>query len=299
MRWKGRKQSSHVEDRRGQHHAGRSSGNTAIGALLFGLFRRGSEKTKIILVLGVIAACFMFDINPVSLFVSPQNGTYQTSSTPVDPEMKAYLATMKSDNEIVWAKILADAGIKYSPANMVIYTGKTQTAGGIADARMGPFYMPADETIYIDPSFFQEMKDRFGAAGDFAQAYVVAHEVGHHIQHLLKLTDKVHSQRGKIPDTEYNKLSVRLELQADFLAGVFAHHAEEKFKFLEDGDIEEAMRCAEAVGDDRLQKMTKGEIQPDLFTHGTSAQRKRWFMKGFNSGKLSDGDTFGIPYEQL
>lgn len=182
---------------------------------------------------------------------------------------------------------------------MVIYTGRTQTAGGVADARMGPFYMPADQTIYIDPTFFQEMKDRFGAAGDFAQANVVAHEVGHHIQHLLHITDKVHSQRGKISDTEYNRLSVRLELQADFLAGVFAHHAEDQFKFLEDGDIEEAMRCAEAIGDDRLQQMSRGEIEPDLFTHGTSAQRKRWFMKGFQSGNLQDGDTFSIPYDQL
>ncbi|NWK56746.1 neutral zinc metallopeptidase [Verrucomicrobiaceae bacterium N1E253] len=299
MRWKGRKQSSHVEDRRGQPPQRGSGGNAALGALLFGLFRKGNRKTKILLILGGVVACFMFNINPVNLLMSPTGQPASLSSSPADPEMKAYLATMKSDNEIVWSKILAAHGKSYRPANMVIYTGRTQTAGGTADARMGPFYMPADETIYIDPSFFQEMRDKFGATGDFAQAYVVAHEVGHHIQHLLNLTDKVHSQRGKISESEYNKLSVRLELQADFLAGVFAHHADEQFQFLEHGDIDEAIRCAEAIGDDRLQKMTRGEIQPDLFTHGTSAQRKRWFMKGYKSGQLSEGDTFTIPYDQL
>lgn len=302
MRWKGRKQSSHVEDRRGQHTRSGSTGNAALGGLLFGLFRRGSGKTKIILVIGVIIACFAFDINPVSLFVSSPGGGYSTSQKSAvspDPEMAAYLSTMKSDNEIVWSKILQAEGKQYLPAKMVIYTGRTQTGGGVADARMGPFYMPADETIYIDPTFFQEMREKFGATGDFAQAYVVAHEVAHHIQHLLHLTDKVHSQRGKIPKEEYNKLSVRLELQADFLAGVFAHHADEQFKFLEHGDIEEAMKCAEAIGDDRLQQQAQGQIQPDLFTHGTSAQRKRWFMRGYKSGDLKEGDTFGIPYRDL
>ena len=306
MRWKGRKQSSHVEDRRGEtmSRRGRSVGGGAIGGLLFSLFKRGSGKTRAMLIVGLVIACFVFDINPVSLFVSSPDGAgsaqiSQGDGTAPDPEMKAYLATMKADNEAVWQKVLASAGRQYRPAKMVIYTGRTRTAGGIADARMGPFYMPADETIYIDPTFFQELRNQLGAKGDFAQAYVVAHEVGHHIQKILHLTDKVHGQQGKVSKEEYNRLSVRLELHADFLAGVFAHHAEEKFKFLEEGDIDEAMNCAEAIGDDRLQKMSQGDIQPDLFTHGTSAQRKRWFMRGFKSGNLQDGDTFNIPYQNL
>ena len=195
--------------------------------------------------------------------------------------------------------VLADAGVQYRPAKMVIYTGRTVTAGGVADANMGPFYMPADETIYIDPTFFTELEQRFGAKGDFAQAYVVAHEVGHHIQNILGLTEKVHSQRARLSKEEYNKLSVRLELQADFFAGVFAHHGQEKFQFLEEGDIEEAMRCAQAIGDDRIQKQSQGRVQPDLFTHGTSAQRARWFNKGFRTGDISQADTFNIPYPQL
>jgi len=309
MRWKGRRQSSHVEDRRGESaYRGSRSGNGMIGGLLFTLFSRGGIKTKMLLIVAVVIGCSVFHINPLSLFMNTPGGSYsqvaQTSgsgsgSDAQNAEMKAYLSTMKADNETVWKKILSAEGKQWRPAKMVIYTGRTQTAGGVADARMGPFYMPADETIYIDPTFFQELKDKFGAKGDFAQAYVIAHETGHHIQHILHLTDQVHRLRGKIPQAEYNKLSVRLELQADFLAGVFAHHGEEEFNFLERGDIEEAMKCAEAIGDDRLQKMSQGSIQPDLFTHGTSAQRKRWFMKGFKSGKISDGDTFNIPYQDL
>lgn len=278
----------------------------AIGSLLFALFRRGSGKTKLILIVGVIAACFFFDINPIRLFMStPSSGSGQVVSnknykpSAKDAEMFEYLKTLKGDNEIIWAKIFTSEGRQYRPAKMVVYRGRTKTPGGIADAKMGPFYMPANETIYIDPSFFQELEQRFKAKGDFAQAYVIAHEVGHHIQKLLGLTTKVHSQQGRISKSEYNKLSVRLELQADFLAGVFAHHAQEKFNFLENGDIEEAMRCAEAIGDDRIQKHTHGHVQPDLFTHGTSAQRKRWFMKGYQSGRLADGDTFSIPYGDL
>ncbi len=306
MRWKGRKQSTHVEDRRGTtvRGGGRPLAGGAVGGLLFALFRRGSGKTKMIMIVGVIAACLIFKINPISLFMSVPGGTsqvVQNSYTPSakEQEMLEYLKTLKGDNEIIWQKILASEGIRYRPAKMVVYRERTTTPGGIADAQMGPFYLPVNETIYIDPSFFNELATRFGAEGDFAQAYVIAHEVGHHIQKLLGLTDKVHSQQGRISKTDYNQLSVRLELQADFLAGVFAHHAQEKFNFLERGDIEEAMRAAEAIGDDRIQKHSQGHVQPDLFTHGTSAKRKRWFMRGFESGRLADGDTFSIRYTDL
>jgi predicted metalloprotease len=304
MRWEGRRESENVHDRRGTTvRGGRGVGGGALGSLVFALFSRGKMKTKMFVIIGVILACVVFQVNPLTLLgLSSGGGSPQMveSDGPApDPAMKKYLGTMKADNEDVWRMVLADAGVQYRPAKMVIYTGRTVTAGGVADANMGPFYMPADETIYIDPTFFTELEQRFGAKGDFAQAYVVAHEVGHHIQNILGLTEKVHSQRARLSKEEYNKLSVRLELQADFFAGVFAHHGQEKFQFLEEGDIEEAMRCAQAIGDDRIQKQSQGRVQPDLFTHGTSAQRARWFNKGFRTGDISQADTFNIPYPQL
>lgn len=303
MRWKGRRQSQNVEDRRGTTTRGRrSTGGGAIGSILFALFSKGSAKTKILLIVGLVAAAVVFKINPLEILGFSGGGGTQvvrSDGPPPDPQTKAYLATMLNDNDEIWEEVLRQEGQRYRKPTMIIYTGQTQTPGGIADARMGPFYMPANETIYIDPTFFNDLKQRFGATGDFAEAYVVAHEVGHHVQKILGFTDHVHSQQGRISQEQYNQLSVRLELQADFLAGVFAHHGQEKFRFLENGDIEEAMRCAEAIGDDRLQKQAQGRVQPDLFTHGTSAQRARWFNRGLRSGNLKDGDTFSIPYEQL
>ena len=306
MRWKDRRQSSHVEDRRGTtvRGGGGPVAGGAIGSLIFTLFKRGSGKTKLVLIVGVIIACFVFKLNPLSLLGFSSDGggdqVVKTGGAAPDPKVLEYLSKLKGTNEDIWEKVLPQYNIKYRPSKMVIYTERTQTAGGIADARMGPFYMPADETIYIDPSFFEELRDKFGATGDFAQAYVIAHEVGHHIQKILKYTDHVHGQQGKVSKTEYNKLSVRLELHADFLSGIFAHHAQEKFNFLEHGDIEEAMKCAEAIGDDRLQEQAQGHVQPDLFTHGTSAQRKRWFMRGYHSGDLNDGKAaFTMDYKEL
>ena len=279
-------------------------GGGAIGSIIFAILRKGSMKTKMLVIIGVILACFVFKVNPLQLLGLSSGGggggqVVKTDGPPPDPRMKEYLATMKADNEEIWSKILSDAGIQYRPAKMVIYTGRTRTAGGIADAKMGPFYMPADQTIYIDPTFFTELEQRFGAKGDFAQAYVVSHEVAHHIQNILGLTNKVHSKQGRVSKEEFNRLSVRLELQADFLAGVFARHGQEKFNFLEHGDIEEAMRCAQAIGDDRIQEQAQGHVRPDLFTHGTSEQRARWFNKGFRTGDINQGDTFSIPYGQL
>ena len=308
MRWKGRRQSSKVEDRRGTTVRGGGGPvmGGALGSILFSLFRRGSGKTRLVLIVGIIIACFVFKINPLNLLGLSSGGggsqgqVVQKGGPPPDPAVKEYFAKLKGTNEDIWQKVLPQYGIQYRASNMVIYTERTHTAGGIADARMGPFYMPADETIYIDPSFFQELKQKFGAKGDFAEAYVIAHEVGHHIQKILGLTDKVHSQQGRISKTDYNKLSVRLELHADFLAGIFAHHAQQDFDFLEAGDIQEAMECAEAIGDDRIQEQAHGHVEPDLFTHGTSEQRKRWFMRGYSSGKLKDGDTlFTMSYQDL
>ncbi|MGE3182750.1 MAG: neutral zinc metallopeptidase, partial [Phycisphaerae bacterium] len=168
------------------------------------------------------------------------------------------------------------------------------SACGFANAAVGPFYCPGDQKVYIDLGFFDQLAQRFRAPGDFAQAYVIAHEVGHHVQHLLGITTQVHSQKGRVSEREFNELSVRLELQADFLAGVWAHHADEQFRILEEGDIEEALRAATAIGDDAIQKQTQGYVVPDSFTHGTSEQRRRWFFKGLESGDLREMDTFSV-----
>lgn len=303
MKWKNRRRSSHVEDRRGQRVSGGVRGASGIGGLVFTLLARGSMKTKMMVIGAAVVAMFVFNISPQNMLGVMGGGSGQPTVTQVSPapndEMKAFLATMKADNEDIWTKIFHQYGKNYQPSHMIIYSDKTVMPGGVADARMGPFYMPSNQTIYIDPRFFNEMKERFGAPGDFAQAYVVAHEIGHHVQYLLGYMDQVHKQNGKVSQSEYNKLSVRLELQADYLAGVFAHHAENQFQFLEHGDIEEAMNCAHAIGDDTLQRQSGNRVMPDSFTHGTAEQRSRWFMKGFHTGNLEAGDTFSIPYDEL
>ena len=283
---------------------GGRAGGGAIGGLLLTLFSRGSGKTKIFLIIAVIVGCMVLQVNPLSLFMSTPSDSYTSQSNShsgeaPDPEMKRYIATMQGDNDTIWSEILATEGQRYKAPRVVIYSGRTNTAGGVADAQMGPFYMPADKTIYIDPSFFQELHDKFGAKGDFAQAYVLAHENGHHIQDLLGTLNEIHSLQRRSSKEKANQLSVRLELQADFYAGVFSHHAQKKFKFLDPGDLEEALNCAKQIGDDRLQKMSGQPVRPDHFTHGTSKQRQRWFQRGFDSGKLRDGNTFNAPYQDL
>ena len=283
---------------------GGRAGGGAIGGLILTLFSRGSGKTKILLIIAVLVGCMVFHVNPLTLFMSSPGGnhishTTQSRGANPDPEMKDYISTMQGDNDAIWTEILASEGHQYSAPKVVIYTGRTQMAGGVADAQMGPFYLTTDKSIYIDPSFFQELHDKFGAKGDFAQAYVLAHENGHHIQDLLGTLKIMHAKQRGGSKEEANRLSVRLELQADFYAGVFSHHAQQKFKFLEPGDLEEALNCAKQIGDDRLQKMAGQAVRPNHFTHGTSKQRQRWFQRGFDSGKLSDGDTFSIPYENL
>ncbi len=273
------------------------------------LFTRGSAKVKLILVAVLLMGFLVFkgQFLEVLGLTSPSAASSPQIEQAGGPEgqhdeMRAYLSTMMADNEHVWAALLPKYRVEYRTCRMVIYSGRTNTPGGIADARMGPFYLPANEAIYIDPTFFQELKQKFGATGDFAEAYVVAHEYGHHIQKILGRLDELHSQQGRVSKTAYNQASVRVELHADFLAGVFARNAESTFgSFLEQGDIEEAMRCAQAIGDDRIQKeLGPGYVNPDSFTHGTSAQRARWFNKGFQSGDLGVGEElYKLPYEQL
>lgn len=277
MQWRGRRQSSNVDDQRGRGGVGGMA------------FKGGIGTIAIVLVIS-----WLTGTNPLSLLQQIQTGT-TTSEQNVDwqptaeeAELGQFVSVVLADTEDVWNKLLDD----YREPTLVMFSGGVQSACGTASSSTGPFYCSEDEKVYIDLSFYEDLKNRFEAPGDFAQAYVVAHEVGHHVQHLMGITDRVHARRERVSEEEYNKLSVRLELQADFLAGVWAHHANNMSQILEPGDIDEALNAASAIGDDRLQMQTQGQVVPDSFTHGTSEQRMRWFKKGFETGDVSQGDTF-------
>lgn len=287
MRWKGRQASRNIEDRRGQGSRGRGKG-MALGG--FGTIL-------------VIIIALMMGADPMALLdvasqgqIAPQEQSATT--TPADDEAALFAATVLGDTERVWGDLFQRHGSRYRPTTMVYFTGGVRSGCGFASSGMGPFYCPADQKVYLDLSFFRELSERFGAPGDFAQAYVIAHEVGHHIQHQLGISSMVHRARGKVSKAEYNELSVRLELQADFLAGVWAHHAQKRFDILEPGDLEEALNAADKIGDDTLQKKAQGYADQESFTHGSSAQRVRWFKRGFETGDISGltnggvGDTF-------
>jgi predicted metalloprotease len=255
-------------------------------------------KGVIIAVIGLFVVAKVTGLNPLALL---SGGSSQTSSsgavapdTPKEKELKQFVAVVLADTEDIWTSEFARLGAEYQQPTLVFYKRMTQTGGcGPGQAAMGPFYCPADRKVYIDLKFYDELAESFNAPGDFAQAYVIAHEIGHHVQKLTGASDKVSARRGK-PDGK--QMSVRLELQADFYAGVWAHHNK---RYLERGDIEEAMRAANAIGDDAIQRKSQGKITPHAFTHGTSEQRMRWFMKGLESGKMEDGDTFSMAYEDL
>jgi predicted metalloprotease len=224
--------------------------------------------------------------------VDPTSGTQTSRPTnPQEDELKQFSATVLASTEDVWGEIFRQQGENYRKPTLVLFSDQVRSACGNAGAAVGPFYCPGDQKLYLDLSFFDELQTRFRAPGDFAQAYVIAHEVGHHVQNLLGAMDKVDAARGRMSEAQANDLSVRLELQADFLAGVWAHYAQKK-GILEAGDIEEALGAASAVGDDRLQRESQGYVMPDSFTHGTSEQRSRWFRKGLETGDIRQGDTF-------
>ena len=297
MRWKNLRRSQNVENRRGQR-APRGGGRPmALG---------GGCGTIVIMLLLV----FVFKVNPLSLLDNSSGGYSQPQSqyqpSGASSELQEFSERIKGSCEDVWMRIFREAGYQYRPAKMVSYNGATRMrSGGIADARMGPFYLPVEETVYLDINFFQQMQQQMRAGGDFAYAYVIAHEVAHHVQKLLGTAEQVHRKRGRVSEKEYNRLSVRLELQADFLAGLWAHYANKDMiartgqPMMERGDIQEAMRAAQAIGDDTMQRRATGRVMEDSFTHGTSEQRLRWFMKGFQTGDLSQRDTFSVPYSQL
>ncbi|WP_224996249.1 neutral zinc metallopeptidase [Cesiribacter sp. SM1] len=276
MRYKGRRSSSNVEDRRGMSRGKLAVGGGIGGAIMIVLYLLlGGDPSAVIDQAGQ-------DQNSAS-------GTYEPTAE--EQELYELVTVTLADTEDVWQEIFRERGSTYEEPNMVVFTDAVQSACGTAESATGPFYCPADRKIYIDLSFYNQLR-QLEAPGDFAMAYVVAHEVGHHVQNLLGISEQVQSQRRSLSEQEYNQLSVRLELQADYFAGLWAHHAQDKFNILQEGDIEEALNAANAIGDDRLQRRSQGYVVPDAFTHGTSAQRVRWFRKGFESGKLEEGDTF-------
>lgn len=275
MQWFG-KGSGNVDDRRGM-----GGGGVAVGG-------------GVGLVLVVLGLLFGQDLTGLVSQVPMGGGAVQEGrrGVPTDVAGKFVSGVLESTDQ-VWARQFEQMGRHYEAPEIVLFDNMVQSACGNASSAVGPFYCPADRKIYIDLTFYKDLKDRFGAAGDFAQAYVIAHEVGHHVQNLLGISDKLQRAHGRVSDTEYNKLSVKLELQADFFAGLWAHHAQNLKDFrLEEGDIEEALNAANAIGDDKLQQQSQGEVVPDSFTHGTSAQRMHWFKKGFDTGDINQGDAF-------
>lgn len=244
----------------------------------------------------IIVLALLFNKDPQQVLQQIQPGGASTESsetvTAGSDETARFASTVLASTEDVWAAQFSALNKTYIPPKMVLFSNATESACGYAQSAMGPFYCPADDKVYLDLSFFNEMQERFNVVGDFATAYVIAHEVGHHVQNLLGISSKVQAMRSRLSETEYNKLSVKLELQADFLAGLWANHAERMDSMLDAGDIEEALNAASAVGDDKLQQATQGRVVPDAFTHGTSEQRMYWFKKGFTTGDIKQGDTF-------
>ena len=285
MQLEGRRQSTNVEDRRG-------SSTKAVGGLGLGG----------IVIVGIIYLLLGRNPAEVLQYANGLGGTVTGTEyieTEEDRQLFEFATTILAGTEDIWAGIFKQNGLTYVPPKLVIFNGSVQTGCGGASASSGPFYCSADQSVYLDLSFFKDMQKQFGTSGDFAWAYVIAHEVGHHVQYLLGTLDQVHQKMAQTSKTEANHLSVRLELQADFYAGVWAYHDNQQFSSIQDGDIKEGMDAATAIGDDRLQKEAYGRTVPDSFTHGTSAQRMKWLKKGLTTGNPADGDTFSPAYSAL
>jgi uncharacterized protein len=280
MRYKGRRTSSNVEDKRGWkigRKGGIGGGIFSIVALLLYIILGGDPQSALQFFQG--------------------DNEYTETATEYQPtrheeELSEFVSVVLADTEDVWHKLFKELGMEYREPILVLFSGEVKSACGFSEAATGPFYCPGDERIYIDLLFLDQLQEKLGAEGDFAMAYIIAHEVGHHVQNLLGTIDEVHSLRPQINQKQYNELNVKLELQADFYAGVWAHHAQKMKNILEQGDLEEAMNAAQAVGDDRIQMQTQGRVAPDTFTHGSSSQRVHWFKKGFATGNLKEGNTF-------
>jgi predicted metalloprotease len=288
MKWEGNRQSDNVEDRRddgsgGGFRAGGGGGRSVgLGTIVIALLAGWALGINPLTILGVLGGG---DMAPVSQQAPAQR-------PPSDDRMAQFVSTVLADTEDVWKDVFKQGGAQYQEPKLVLFRGATPTACGTGQAAMGPFYCPGDQKVYIDLRFYQTLRDELGAPGEFAQAYVVAHEVGHHVQNLLGISDKMDAMRGRVSEKEYNALSVRLELQADCFAGLWAKKSNDSRQTLEGGDIEAAMNAAAKIGDDALQQKAQGRIVPDSFTHGTSAQRVRWFNVGLQSGNMKACDTF-------
>lgn len=280
MRWQTSRRSENVEDQRGRSlpTGPMIGGGAAIIIVIVGLLL-GADPTQLLQTVGGAG-----DASTVSTESQPTGAANDQGAD--------FVSAVLGETEDVWQQIFAQRGQTYQLPHLVLFSGAAQSACGLADAATGPFYCPGDQKVYLDMSFFNELETRFGATGDFARAYVIAHEIGHHVQNQLGIMAKVERLRERLSETEYKKVSVRLELQADFLAGVWAHHAHKSQQILEAGDVEQALNAASAIGDDRLQKQTQGYVVPDAFTHGSSEQRVRWFRRGLETGDLQQGDTF-------
>lgn len=286
MRFDDHRESDNVEDRRGDGGGG-SSGFGGRGRIGVGT-----------IVIALVAMYFGIDpsvvLNTASVAPAPEPARRAAPRPAAEEQLARFASMVLADTEDTWGQIFKDGGGQYREPGMVLFTGATRSGCGVGEAAMGPFYCPADQKVYLDLSFFNDLQKRFRAPGDFAQAYVIAHEVGHHVQNLLGISDKVQQARQRMPERKANQLSVRLELQADCLAGVWAHHADRSRNVLEAGDVDEALRAATAIGDDRLQQQSQGHVVPDSFTHGSSEQRVRWFRTGLEKGSLRACDTFNV-----
>ena len=289
MRWEGNEQSDNVEDRRSSGGGGGGGG--------FGI---GGRSVGIGTVAVAVVAGWIFGINPLTMLSmlsggggpAPQVQQGPAEKPPANDREAAFVSTVLRNTEVVWTDIFKAGGGTYRPAKLVLFRGAFPTACGTGEAAMGPFYCPGDKKVYIDLSFYDTLRDRLGAPGEFAQAYVIAHEVGHHVQDELGITAKVDGMRGRLSEKQQNAMSVRVELQADCFAGVWAHHSQESKKWLDPGDIAAAMNAAQKIGDDALQRSAGRSVVPDSFTHGSSAQRQRWFGQGYENGSVKGCDTF-------
>lgn len=287
MKWTGRRQSTNIEDRRGVSRGGLLAGGGLTGIV-------------------IIIVALLFGVDPTQLLQQVDTGvgtgveSPQTFS-PEEERLKEFTAVVLGDTEDIWNIILpVEGGVPYAEPTLTLYSGMVSSACGQASSASGPFYCPGDQKVYIDLSFFAELENQFQASGDFAQAYVIAHEVGHHVQNQLGVLTEMHNRASRLSKEEANTISVRIELQADFLAGVWAHHAQRVKDILEPGDIEEALNAASQIGDDRLQRKSQGYVVPDSFTHGTSAQRERWFRRGFETGDMRLlMEPFEVDYDEL
>lgn len=276
MKWRGRQASSNVDDRRGRH-----SSRGIVG---------GGIGTVVIFIIVALLGGNPMDVLNNSQYIDSE-GSSQYVESQEESELAEFASVVLKETETVWTELFEEQGLEYEYPTLVLYSDYVETACGNADSSVGPFYCSGDNSVYIDLSFYNELKDNFGAPGDFAMAYVIAHEVGHHVQNQLGITDQVMKLRNQLSEKEFNEYSVRMELQADYFAGVWAHYVESA-NLLEKGDIEEALNAASAVGDDRIQKEALGYVIPDKFTHGTSEQRMHWFEKGLEAGNFDNGDTF-------